>query len=315
MNRMSSRALGAILAGALFAAAPLDGQAARPAKKSGASSAASAASPRVQVGVESVLDRRTSGDFPSPSLTVTLKLDGEDAAAIRSVKPRVSRAVDDGGKNLTEGAVPVIRGSGGWQPARGEGAPQPQLDLASPSRKAKTIALEGVLEAYLPARDPSASIRVDRIAGRRDKPVTAPALAAQHIQLHVLSKAGLEREKKQAEARKKAEAAKKGKKDGIEAMGEALGDTLTNMLEMLFTTAGNNDLILKVSDPGKKLFGFDLAGPDGAAIESYGTTEYGDYRIVRMLEPIPPNASLVVRLKTPRSFAEIPFTLNGVKLP
>jgi hypothetical protein len=40
-----------------------------------------------------------------------------------------------------------------------------------------------------------------------------------------------------------------------------------------------------------------------------------NYRIVRMLEPIPEGASLQVRLKTPRSFGEVPFTLANVKLP
>ena len=317
MNPTSSAAVATLLAGALVTPASFASQAARPAKASDRTSRPTAGvAPRVQIAVESVLDRRTSGDFPHPSLTVSLKLEGEDAAAVRSVRPRLSRVVDDGGRNLMEGVIPVMRGSGGWQEARGDGAPTPQLDLASPPRKAKTIAsIEGVLEAYLPSRDPAGSIRIEKIAGRRDKPAAVPALASQGIQLQVLSKGGLEREKKQAEAKKKAEAAKKGKKDGLEAMGEALGDTLANMLEMLFTNAGENDLILKVKDPGKKVFGFDLAAPDGSRVESYGTTEYGDYRIVRMLEPIPPNASLLVRLKTPRSFAEIPFTLSGVKLP
>jgi hypothetical protein len=236
---------------------------------------------------------------------------------VRSVRPKVTRAVDDGGNSLIQPAMPVQRGNDGWQEARAEGSPKPELDLGSPSRKAKTIAsLEGVLELYLPSRDPAGSAKIDRIAGRKDKPLAVAALATRHVGLRVLSKAGLEREKKQAEAKKKSEdRKKKGNTDGIEAMGEALGDTLANMLEMLFTTAGENDLILKVSDPGKTVFGFDLAAPDGSPIQSYGTTQYGPYRIVRMLEPIPPTASLLVRLKTPRSFAEVPFSLSRVALP
>src|SRR5262249_42419015 len=196
-----------------------------------------------------------------------------DRAAVRSVRRKVTRAVDDGGKSLTERAMPVQRGNDGWQEARGERAPTPQLDLGSPSRKAKSIAaLEGVLEVYLPSRDPSGSVRIEKIVGHKDKPLSVPGLAAHHVGLQVLSKAGLEREKKQAEAKKKAEAAKKkGKTDGAEAMGEALGDALAGMLEMLFTTAGENDLILKVTDPGKTVFGFDLAAPDGSPIQSYGT--------------------------------------------
>jgi hypothetical protein len=98
-------------------------------------------------------------------------------------------------------------------------------------------------------------------------------------------------------------------------MGEAMGEALAGMLEGLFTTVGENDLILRVDDPGKKVFSFDVVGLDGTPIRSYGTTDYDRYRIVRMLEPIPEKASLQVRLKTPRSFAEVPFALSDVKLP
>ena len=314
MNAPKRFALAAFLVAA--AVVPLRGQSSKPAKKSDAAASSAAAVPRVQVAVESVLDRRSNADFPGSSMTVTLKLDGEDAAAVRSARPKVTRAVDDGGKNLTERAVKMQRGNDGWQESRGDKAPTPELDLGSPSRKAKTIAsLEGVLEVYLPSRDPAGSVKIDKIVERKDKPLAVPALASQKIQIQPLSKAGLEREKKQAEA-KKADAAKKKKKaDGAESAADALADTLTNMLEMLFTTAGQNDLILKVADPGKKVFGFDLAAADGSPIQSYGTTDYGEYRIVRMFEPIPPTASLVVRLKTPRSFGEVPFALTNVKLP
>jgi hypothetical protein len=34
-----------------------------------------------------------------------------------------------------------------------------------------------------------------------------------------------------------------------------------------------------------------------------------------MLEPIPRTASLQVRLKTPKSFGELPFSLTNLKLP
>jgi hypothetical protein len=70
-----------------------------------------------------------------------------------------------------------------------------------------------------------------------------------------------------------------------------------------------------VSDPGKKIFSFDLAAADGAAIHSYGITDVEGYRVVRMLEPIPPTASLQVRLKTPKSFGEVRFAFQDVKLP
>ena len=282
-----------------------------------ARSAASA--PKVQVAVESLLDRRTTSDFPHPSLSLTLTLQGEDAVAVRSARPRLTRAIDDTGRDLANPANAMTYGQDGWQQAQGEGAMTPRVELASPSRKAKSLTtVEGVVETYLPSRDPAATVKIDKVVSRKDKPLSLPALSAQGIRLAVISKEGLEREKKAAEAREKAKSAKKGKppgKDGVDGMAEAMADVLVATIQSLFQNVGENDLILKVSDPGKKIFSFDLAAADGAAIHSYGITDVEGYRVVRMLEPIPPTASLQVRLKTPKSFGEVRFAFQDVKLP
>jgi hypothetical protein len=305
-----------LLACALAAATPAFAQSKKPAKKE--KPVAPAEPPKVQVAVESLMDRRTTGDFPRPALTVNLTLEGEDARAVMSARPRVTSALDDTGKSLAPDSSQ--QGSDGWQQAHEDGPPTVRLELPSPSRKAKTLtSLEGVLETYLPSRDPSATVKVERVLTKKDKPLTVPALAGQGVKIQVLSKAGLEKEKKQAEEKKKAQAAKKkgtkGETEGLEAMAGAMADAFGSMIERLFLSAGENDLIVKVDDPGKKIFSFDLAASDGTPIRSYGTMDLDNYRIVRMLEPIPEGASLQVRLKTPRSFGEVHFTLANVKLP
>lgn len=321
----------AILAASLLAVSlPTLAQAKKTSTKSSgpsAPAAESAAPPKIGVAVDSLFDRRTTSDFPSPSLTVNLKLDGEDAGRIASARPRATRAVDDTGKNLIvdPSQKGAMMGSDSWQQARESGPPTLRLELSSPPRKAKTLAsLEGVVETYMPSRDPASTVKVDGVLAKKDKaPLAAPALAAQRIRIQVLSKDGLEKQRKAAEEKKKAEAAKKkkkaGQKEGMEGMAEAMvegmADALGGMFERLFMTAGENDLILKVDDPGKKLFGFDLASRDGKPITTYGTMEVESYRIVRIFEPIPQGAVLLVRLKTPRSFAEAPFSLSNVKLP
>jgi hypothetical protein len=320
-----------LLACALVAAVPLSAQSKKAAKKTdspAAAPAAPAAPPKVGVAVESILDRRTTGDFPSPSLTVNLNIDGEDAKRVASARARVTSAQDDTGQSLIQDEkkkMMTVGSDGGWQQAREDNPPSVRLELASPTRKAKTVtSLEGVLESYLPSRDPAATVRIDGILAKKDKPPLAvPALASQKIRLQVLSKDGLERAKKQAEAKKKADAEKKkkkeGKKEGLEGMAEAMAEGMAGvfgeMFDRLFMTAGENDLILKVEDPGKKLFSFDLAARDGKPIATYGTMEMENYRIVRMFEPIPEGSSLLVHLKTPKAFAETPFTLTNLKLP
>ena len=310
-----------LLALALAAAAPVLAQSKKPGKKSAPPQPiAQAAPPKVQVSLDTILDRRTTRDFPRSELSITFKLEGEDAGAVQSARARVTKAADDTGKSLLQSEADRMQGSDRWQEASDGKPPAPKVDLASPVRKAKTLStVEGVVETYLPSRDPSGTVKIAGVMTKKDKPLAVPALAAQKISLQVLSKAGMENEKKQAEAKKKAQAAKKKEKKGadggLEQMGEAMGEMLAASLERLFLSAGDNDLILKVSDPGKKIFSFDLVAADGKPIQSYGTMDMEPYRIVRMLEPIPPTATLQVRLKTPKSFGEVPFALSNVKLP
>ena len=302
----------ASFAAGVLSAAPAPKSAKKPAAPA---AKAAAAGPKLEIAVDSLLDRRTTSDFPRPSLSLTLALQGEDAAAVKSTRPRVTRAVDDTGRDLANPQGAMVYGADGWQESRGEKA-MPRIELASPSRKAKSLTVvEGVLETYLPSRDSAATVKIDRVLSYRDKPLATPALAAQGIRLGVLSKAGLEREKKQAEAREKAKRAKKTKKESVEGVAEAIADALVSSIQSLFENAGEHDLILKVDDPGKKIFSFDLAAPDGTPVQSYGLTNVEGYRILRMFEPIPPNSSLQVRLKTPKSFGEIRFAFQDLKLP
>lgn len=278
-----------------------------------------AAALRIEVTVESLLDRRTSSDFPGPSLSISLALRGEDAAAVKSARPRITRALDDTGRDLAVGEGRMVFGHDGWQEARGEGLVSPRLELSSPARKAKSLSsVDGVLETYLPSHDPGATVKIDRVLSRLDKPLAFPALASLRVRLRVLSKAALEREKKAAEAKQaqdKKKKAARGNGDGLEAAAEAMADALVGTIQSLFSNVGENDLILKVDDPDQKIFSFDLASSDGKPIDSYGTTDVGGYRIVRTLGPIPKTASLQVRLKTAKSFGEVPFALKDVKLP
>lgn len=310
-----------LMSACALAAAPFSASA-RPSKASKKPAAApvqpASAAPKIQAAVESLLDRRTTGDFPRASLTLTLVLQGEDAKAVKAARPKITRAVDDTGTSLVDekGSVAVMRGSDGWQESRGEGPMTSQIEMLSPSRKARSLtSVEGVVEAFLPSRDPGSTVRIDGVLSKKDKPLTVPALASKGVRIQVLSKAGLEREKKQAEAKKAAEAKKKKKPEGLEGMAQAMADVLVGTIGSLFSSVGEHDLILKVHDPGKKIFSFDLAAPDGTPIQSYGATDVEGYRILRMFEAIPEKASLQVRLKTPRSFGVIPFSFSNVKLP
>jgi hypothetical protein len=313
-------ALLVVLAAPLGAASSSPGGA-KPARKVPAAAAPAAAPADLQISVTDVADRRRSADFPPARLSLSLKLEGADAAVVQAARARVAIAQDDTGADLLDNTG-VDADADRWQEAREGQPPVPQLVLKSPARKARVVAaLEGTLEAYMPARDPSAVVKIPRIAAQTDKPAApVPALAKHRIRLQVLSKAGLEKERKAAEARAKAAPAKKTKaKPGVEgaadAMAEAMAGAIGGIFERLFMMAGDHDLILKVEDPEKAVFSFGVTGPDGAPVQTFGTTEIEGYRIVRVFEALPDAAVLEVRLKTPRSFAQVPFKLTDIRLP
>jgi hypothetical protein len=142
------------------ASLPAFAQAKKTASKSSAPAAPAAQSsapPKFGVAIDTLLDRRSTGDFPSPSLTVGLKLEGEDAGKIASARPRASRAVDDNVKSLIPDPSQkgMMMGSANWQQARESGSADAAAGAVEPAAQGESLAsLEGVVEAYRPRAIP-----------------------------------------------------------------------------------------------------------------------------------------------------------------
>jgi hypothetical protein len=246
-----------------------------------------------------------------------MKLEGDDALLVQQVKVPVKKAIDDTGANLIRKET-----SGGgkeWTPRSGNGDLTANVEMESPARKAKVLnEVSGAITLHMPVRDPKAAVVIPDVLKQVDKPLAIAALTAQKIKLQVTSKEQAEKDKKAAEVKAKAEKAKKAKQkktDGMEEMFDAMGDAMGEMFERLFMTAGENDLLLKVSDPGKKVFSYEVIAVDGKVVDSYGTLNLEGYTIVRFFDPLPAGAALRVNLKTPMAFAEIPFEFKEMKLP
>ncbi len=152
-HRRAARCLLPLFLLSLLAAAPSLAQSRKPAKKSAPPAPAQTAPPKVQVSVDTILDRRTTRDFPRSELSITFKLEGEDAGAVQSARARVTKAADDTGKSLLQSEADRMQGSDRWQEASDGKPPAPKVDLASPVRKAKTLStVEGVVERNRPRR-------------------------------------------------------------------------------------------------------------------------------------------------------------------
>jgi hypothetical protein len=258
------------------------------------------------IGVTSgdVTDRRRN-DNTFAGLEVELKLTGEAAAGARGARALVQKAVDDTGRNLVkEGGRPAE-----FEKSSGEKSPVLKLDLRNPARRAKSVReISGSVEVFLPDRDPAAVASADRFLSRMDRPIAAPALKAAQTEVTVVSRKTYDEEKKKDEERKKKEAESAG-------IAGAMVSAFSGLFEGLFGDIGENDVLIRVNDPGKKVFGAEVFDAGGKRIDDAGSMKIGDFWILKFTEKLPADASLRIYLMTPKALVTAPFSLKDVALP
>jgi hypothetical protein len=183
-----------------------------------------------------------------------------------------------------------------------------KLELRNPARRAKTVReVSGQVELFLPGRDPASVARVDGFASKTDKPAASPALKAAKAEVTVVSRKTYEAEKKKDAERRRKEAEGAG-------IGGAMVEAFAGLFEG-FLTVEENDVLVKVTDPDKKVFDVDVVDSKGTKIDGAGSMTVGTFRILKFPEKLPADASLRVYLLTPRSLVTTPFQLKNIALP
>ncbi len=273
--------------------------------------------PEILVGMEKLIETRTGGSFDGTS--VYLSMAGKDATGIKAARAVVRKATDDLGNDLS--GSHRSRGDD-FAFAREGQPPLVTLELGLAPRKATKLSATATLEVFLPERDPAGRVDVADFKGKRDKPLSVPALKAQKVELTLYTKAGLEAAKAKVEAEEKAKQkakAKGGKKkaeDGLEQMAESIGSAMASMIENLLFSVAEQDVALRVKDPDGRIFTFEVLGPDGKPLRSYGVLgSDSEFRVIKMGGPVPDGSTLRVFLKSPATLVEVPFTLADVVLP
>jgi hypothetical protein len=251
-----------------------------------------------------VTDRRRN-DNTFAGLEVELKLTGEAAGGARGARALVEKAVDDTGRNLVkEGGRPAD-----FEKPSGQGSPVLKLDLRNPARRAKSVReISGSIEVFLPDRDPAAVASAERFLSGMDRPIAAPALKAAATQVTVVSRRTYDAEKKKDEERKKKESESAG-------IAGAMVSAFSGLFEGLFGDIGENDVLVRVTDPGKKVFGVEVFDAAGKRIDDSGSMKVGEFWIVKFTEKLPADASLRIYLMTPKALVTAPFSLKDVALP
>lgn len=264
--------------------------------------AALAAAP-LTISAGDITDRRRNDNFFG-GLEIELKIGGDGAAEVRGARALVKKAEDETGRNLLKegGKTPD------FETSMSDTAPSLKLELRNPARKAKTVReVSGQVELFLPGRDPASVARVDGFASKTDKPAVSPALKAAKAEVTVVSRKTYEAEKKKDAERRKKESEGAG-------IGGAMVEAFAGLFEG-FLTVEENDVLVKVTDPGKKVFDVDVVDSKGTKIDGAGSMTVGTFRILKFPEKLPADASLRVYLLTPKSLVTTPFQLKNVALP
>jgi hypothetical protein len=265
----------------------------------------------LRVSPGTIEDRRTTGRFFA-GLEIELKLTGDDLADAKSARILLQKAVDETGRNL----LPESKPDGEFKSINSS---ELKLSLKNPARGASAVKeIAGHIELFVPARDPAATVTVDRVLSRMDKAVESPALKSQKIALRVVSPNAhrAAAKKRDAELEKEMEKHKEEmkKEAGDDKTAEALMALVKGFSGMM-NEVGDNDLILEIEDPGKKLLDVSVVGPKGDTIDTNGSMSSGSLRILQFHEKLPADAKLKLLLQTRKSIVSAPFSLTNVPLP
>ena len=257
----------------------------------------------VTVTAGDITDRRRNDNLFT-GLEVELKLAGEAAGGVRGARAVVQKAVDDTGRNLLKESEKTPD----FEKSSGDAPPALKLDLRNPARRATKIQASGQVELFLPARDSASTAKVDKFQAGMDRPITAAPLKAAGAEVTVVSRKTYDAEKKKDDERKKKEAESAG-------IAGAMVSVFSGLFEGLWGDIGENDVLIKVDDKAKKVFGVDVFDAAEKKIDDNGSMSVGSFRILKFAEKLPADASLRIYLMTPKSLVTAPFSLKDVALP
>jgi hypothetical protein len=272
---------------------------------------------QTNVGVEldEVVDNRvTAGPFVG-SLDLRLKLTGSGLDRAAAARINVKEARDDRGNVLSGGSR-----MSDFTP-REYNMGTLQCSLATPARAASSVRVKGTVELFVPARDPSATMKIDKAFANLDKPLASKTLKAAKMEITPLSSAGyvaLMKSRKITE--KDIEGIRaEGKKRGVPEKEIELAIELAKAFESIDTPPSDKAVILS----GKKadfdrIYRVEILGADGNPINvtSRSTSTRGESSIMTLdpSEKPPANASLQIVLLTDKARMSVPFELS-VPLP
>jgi len=269
----------------------------------------------VGLQIDHVTDNRVSSGGFAGQLELRVKVTGTGLDKATASRVLVKEAKDDKGTQLTDGKqVPDFF-------PREYNMGMLSFSVQQPARSASSVRLKGTVELYVPTRDPSSIVKIDRALSKPDAPLSSKALKAAKLTLTLLSTKGYIEAKKsrKIDDKKIAEVRAEGKKRGVpeEEIEAMIG--LAKALEGLDETPPENAIILSgTKSDFDRIYRIEILGSDGKPIDTpqRGTSTRGDDSIMTIIpaQTPPENAALQIYVLTDKSKLSFPFDLK-VTLP
>jgi hypothetical protein len=268
----------------------------------------------VDVTVQQVNDRRTSGSFSQLSITLELpKVKAGDMAASRVL---IAAASDDTGRSLADPqqSEPQLEPNMRRPDAAGaETKPSPatvSVTLLNPDRKAtKVKEVRGEIELYMPGKDANSVAEIPKFLSLSGKPLPHKALKANAVEIAILNAAQLEAERKRILDAKRKEYKASGWEDG-----EDLENMLRSQTESLLALE-ESDLLVRIKDPNHRIQNIVYVDAAGETKNISTRNDEGLTYFSTWGEKPQPDWKLRVSMKTPKNTVRYAFALKDVPLP
>jgi hypothetical protein len=262
------------------------------------------------VVIQQVNDRRTSGSFAQ--LTISLELPGVKASEVAATRVLLTTAVDDSGKTLLDPKArePQLESTSRMSMKRDDAPPATiSVTLLNPARKAtKVKEIRGDIELYMPSRDPNSIAEIPKFLSYSGKQLASKALAANSVEIGVVSPTQLAAEKKRRGDAKRSEA----KASGFD--GEDLDRYVASYLESLLKL-DDDEVLVRVKDPNKRIQEISYVTASGETKHVSTRDDDGFMRLSTWGDKPQPDWKLRVSMTTPKNIVRQPFVLTDVPLP
>jgi hypothetical protein len=259
------------------------------------------ASDDIKFMVSEVKDTRTTGEFFA-GLELKLKILGDIISDAKGMRTKITKAVDDTGKNLLKSEESGTDFEKIDEYSKGEIT----LKLNNPSRKATVIKeLTGETEIFIPKNDPLATSTIKNFLTQTGKIISDPSLKSANVEITVLTKKEYEKIKEQKQKEVKKEAGEIG-----DALVKAFGALFGGFMEI-----DKNSIILNIKDPDKKVIAIEFTDDKGKKIDSQGSMKMEDIRVFNFDKPLPQKAQITIFLLTPKSLITTDLKLTDIVLP